>query len=98
MKNLQVSSYTNFSKMVLSHMQYGNGWNIQMIPIKNKWFYKMRRRKNMSSLMLFVILLIVGAGCFGLRKKSEGKIKVILTIVGVVICIFAVFGLFTAFL
>lgn len=52
----------------------------------------------MSSRMLFVILLIVGAGCFGLCKKSEGKIKVILTIVGVVICIFAVFGLFTAFL
>lgn len=52
----------------------------------------------MSALMLFVVLLIIGIVFLICSQKSEGTGKVILIIISIVICLFALFGLITAFL
>lgn len=52
----------------------------------------------MSALMLFVILLIVGFVFLVSGMKMEGKCKLVLVIVGLILCLFAAFGLFTVFL
>lgn len=53
---------------------------------------------DMSPIMLFIVLLLVGILSFKMRSKAEGKSKTILTIVGIIACVIGVFGLLTAFL
>lgn len=50
----------------------------------------------MSAGMLFVIMLIIGVLIAFLGSKAKDKAKVILIILGVVIILIAVFGIFTS--
>lgn len=51
----------------------------------------------MSTVKLFMVTLIVGIIILICSKDSEGMSKVILIIIGIILCMFALFGLITAF-
>ncbi len=55
-------------------------------------------RRKMSTVKLFMVTLIVGIIILICSKDSEGMSKVILIIIGIILCMFALFGLITAFL
>lgn len=50
----------------------------------------------MSPVILFVITLIAGISC--VKISSKGKGKGIIRLIGIILCAFSVFGLFTEFL
>lgn len=52
----------------------------------------------MSPIALFIIALIIGIGCIKLTKGKKGKGKWLIRFIGIILCAFSVFGLFTAFL
>ena len=56
------------------------------------------RRKKMTTLTLFIILLIVGLIFMIMGIHTKGMSKVLLIIMGLLICVFGLFGIVTSIL
>lgn len=52
----------------------------------------------MTPITLFIVTLIAGIFCIKISKNRKGKKKGMTRFIGLILCAFSVFGLFTAFL
>lgn len=56
------------------------------------------KEEHMTPITLFIVTLIAGIFCIKISKNRKGKKKGTLRFIGLILCAFSVFGLFTAFL